>query len=701
MSTLQQLRTKASEHLAARRFAEAEAVLAALLAQAPRDADAQMQHGSVLELLGRDAEAANALRRAIAAAPEHAAALFQLATLLRRIAPGPEALAAYDRCAALAPNEPQVFVQRGGYHFERDDMAAALADFDTALLLIDQAAAAGRRDPRLALPEILYNRAITLENLGREVEAVAGYDQVLSLTPGNANAWSNRGGLLRRQNLLAEAEASFRRALAHEPRHIPARTNRGVVLAMLGRYQEAIADFQRLLELEPDNAHALGGLLSAALPRCDWDLLARIMPRLTADIAAGRALAAPFYLTLAFDDPRLLQAGTASFRRAWMPLSRPRPAPQPGSDRIRLAYLSADFHDHATAYLMADLLERHDRTRFEVIAMSYGPHDDGAMRARLRRGVDHFIDVQTLSDAQVAETMRNMGVDIAIDLKGYTQWSRSEILAHGAAPVQVSWLGYPGTLAADFIDYVIADPIVLPHAEQPFWDEKIVHLPDTYQVNDPQRVHEAPPSRAEAGLPATGFVFGCFNNHNKIGPGPFGIWMRLLAAVPGSVLWLLDDSASDVLRSHAAARGIDPARLVFAPKVDLKLHLRRLGCADLMLDTLPYGMHTTASDALWMGVPIVTCQGTAFAGRVAASLLTAMQCPELITPTPDAYEALALELARDPARLKALKDRLADNRQTAPLFDAPRFCRHIEQAYVTMMEIARAGEAPRPFDVQP
>ena len=699
MSSPQQLRAQAAEHLAARRFAEAEAALGALLARAPDDADAHLQHGTALDMLGRGPEAIAAYRRAIACNPGHAAALFQLATLLRRLSPGPEALLAYDRCAALAPGEPQVFVQRAGYRFESGDPDGALADYDTALRLIGQAAAAGRRDPRLSLPEILFNRAVTLENLAREVEALADYDHVLKLMPGAANAWTNRGNLLRKQARLEEAEASFRRALALEPNHIPARINRGVTLSMLGRYPEAAADFQRLIELEPDNPHALGGLLSVALPRCDWDMLARILPRLTAELAAGRALAAPFHLTLALDDPKLLQAGTAGFRRTWMPPSRPRPALAPGSGRIRLAYLSADFHGHATAFLMADLLERHDRARFEVIAISYGADNSGAMRERLRRGVDHFIDVQTLSDAQVAETMRNMGVDIAIDLKGYTQWSRSEILAHGAAPVQVSWLGYPGTLAADFCDYVIADRHVLPHDEQPFWDEKIVHLPDCYQVNDPQRAHAPPPARAEAGLPDNGFVFGCFNNHTKIGPEPFGICMRLLAAVPGSVLWLLDDSASDVLRRHATAHGIDPARLVFAPKVDVTLHLRRLACADVMLDTLPYGMHTTASDALWMGVPVITRRGNAFAGRVAASLLTALECPELITQTADAYEALALALARDPARLAALKAKLAGKRLTAPLFDAPRFCRHLEQAYVTIMEMARAGQAPRAFSV--
>jgi predicted O-linked N-acetylglucosamine transferase (SPINDLY family) len=701
MSSLQQLRAQGAAHLAAGRAAEAEAAFAALAARAPGDADAQAQHGQALEMLGRATEAADAYRRAIAANPNHIFALFQLATLLRRLSPGPEALAAYDACARLAPQEPQVFIQRAACKFESEDYAGALADFDRAILLVQQAAAAGRQDRRISLPDLFFNRAAALENLGRDVEALAAYDQVLKLMPGAANAWSNRGILLRKEARLEEAAASFRRALALDPRHIPARTNRGVVLTLLHRYAEAQADFERALEIEPDNPHALGGLLSVALPRCDWEMLDRILPRLAANIPSGRAVASPFHLSLAFSDPALLRDGAAHFRRTWLPRNQPRPPLREGGGRIRVAYLSADYQVHATAHLIADLFTRHDRARFEVIAISYGADHPSPMRERLRRGVDQFIDVQTFSDAQVAELMRNLGVDIAVDLKGYTQWSRCEILAYGAAPVQVSWLGYPGTLASGFCDYVIADRHVLPHAEQPNWDEKIVHLPDTYQVNDPERPHPVPGTRAEAGLPSEGFVFGCFNNHTKILPAQFGIWMRLLAAVPGSVLWLLDDSACDVLRDRAAAHGIDPARLVFAPKVSADEHLRRLPHAGLMLDTLPYGMHTTASDALWMGVPVVTCRGTSFAGRVAAGLLTAFECPELITETLEDYEALALALARDPARLAALRAKLADKRLTAPLFDAPRFCRHLEQAYETMMEIARAGEAPRAFDVQP
>jgi predicted O-linked N-acetylglucosamine transferase (SPINDLY family) len=290
-------------------------------------------------------------------------------------------------------------------------------------------------------------------------------------------------------------------------------------------------------------------------------------------------------------------------------------------------------------------------------------------------------------------------VDIAIDLKGFTSGERPGIFARRAAPIQVNYLGYPGTMAADCWDYIIADSTVLPRAEQPFYSEHIVHLACCYQANDPGRHVGAVPPRVSHGLPETGLVFCCFNSHWKITQPVFEIWMRLLNAVPGSVLWLLEGSADDALRSEARARGVDADRVIFAPRLKQEAHLGRLGLADLVLDTLPYNAHTTASDALWTGVPIITCRGKAFAGRVATSLLTAMELPELITEDFDAYEALALKLARDSAYRNSVRQKLAANRHTAPLFDANRFRRNIEKAFSTMIERARRGDAPIGFDV--
>jgi predicted O-linked N-acetylglucosamine transferase (SPINDLY family) len=372
-------------------------------------------------------------------------------------------------------------------------------------------------------------------------------------------------------------------------------------------------------------------------------------------------------------------------------------------ERVRLAYLSADFHLHATAYLMAELFERHDRARFEVFGLSWGPDDQSAMRARLKVGVDRFVDVGAMSDRQVAEWMRDQGIDIAVDLKGFTGNNRTGIFAYRGAPLQVAYLGFPGTLGAPFIDYLIADRQVVPPRLESAYSENIVRLPDCYQVNDRKRhIADETPSRADAGLPAQGFVFCSFNNSYKIRPAMFDIWMRLLRAVEGSVLWLLgdNDAAAANLRRHAAARGVDADRLVFATRLPLDRHLARHRLADLFLDNFPVNAHTTASDALWAGLPLVTLRGETFVSRVAASLLTTVGLPELITDTLADYEALALKLATTPAMLAGLRGRLAAVRLTTPLFDTDRFRRHIESAYLTIYERHLAGAPPAGFDVE-
>ena len=745
----------AAAHLAAGRLKEAAAAYAEVLARQPEDFEAHYQLGTLrvqlgdsaegfslltaasrldpahaetwlhlgmaAQNLGRLEEAVTHYRQAASLKPDDAAAPFRLGVLLRHLRRQDEALAALERCVALMPGEDAPLQQRGELKFEMQDMAGALADFDVllarnpdavqallyrgvALSYLErhaEALAALERAAALApgRAEIFFNRGVVLEALGHSGEALAAYDEAIRVTPGHADAWNNRGGVLRGQGRLEEAVDAFRRAVGLSPRHLPGLINRGTALGVLNRNREAAADFRRVLEIEPDNVTAQGALLSALLPLCDWAGIEALKPRLAAAVRDGSSNVSPFQMTLAFDDPQLLHDCSVPFLKKLVPVTPARrPALRPANERIRLAYVSADFQTHATATLIADLIERHDRARFEVIGLSYGADDGKAERARLSRGFDRFLDMHNRTDAEMAEALRALETDIAVDLKGYTLWARPGIFAHGPAPVTASWLGYPGSMAVDWYDYVLADPVVLPHAQQPFYDEKIVHLPDCYQPNDPSRPR-ALAMRAAAGLPGQAFVFSSFNIHRKITRPVFEAWMRLLIALPGSLLWLLDDTANDVLRAEATSRGIDPARLVFAPKLDLREHLARAACADLMLDTMPYGAHTTTSDALWMDVPIVTVLGPSFANRVAASLLTAIGLPELIASSLDEYEALALALAHDPARLAALKAKLAANRTTAPLFDAGRFCRHIERAYETMMEIARAGEAPRPFDV--
>ena len=754
MSATRHLRDTAAAHLAAGRLAQAASAYGALLARAPDDADAHHQLGSIrLQLgdsqeghrlltaaarlapdnaetwlhLGMTAQNLNRLDdaaahygRALALQPDYADALFRLGVLLRHLRRHGEALAALDRCMAIAPQDA-VQQQRGEVKFELNDMEGALADFTAVLahqpdavqaLLYRGVALAQLQRPQEALAaldraallaprraEMPFNRGVVLEMLGRPDEAMTAYDAAIAINPGHADAWNNRGDILRRRGQLEAAVDAFRRAIALLPGHLPGLINRGTVLAMLNRNREAAADFRRVLEIAPDNSTARGGLLAALLPLCDWAGIEALRPTLEAEAQAGRGNVSPFQMALLFDDPKLLHDCALPFLQKMVPLPpQPRPGLRSKDGRIRLAYVSADFQTHATAYLIADLIERHDRSRFEVIGVSYGADNGGVLRARLRAGFDRFIDAQFMSDDETAALLREIDADIIIDLKGYTQWARPGIFARRPAAVQVSWLGYPGSMAASFYDYVLADPVVLPHDQQPFYDEKIVHLPDCYQCNDPSRPL-ATMTRTMAGLPETGFVFCCFNIHRKISRPVFESWMRMLAVMPGSLLWLLDDTATEILRAEAAARGIDPARLVFSPKLDTNAHLARSGCADLVLDTAPYGAHTTSSDALWAGVPIITVLGPSFANRVAASLATAIGAPELITASLEDYEALALALARDPARLAAVKAKLAANRHTAPLFDADRFRRHIERSYEMMLETARAGKAPEPFDV--
>jgi protein O-GlcNAc transferase len=371
---------------------------------------------------------------------------------------------------------------------------------------------------------------------------------------------------------------------------------------------------------------------------------------------------------------------------------------------LRIGYFSAEFRDHATMYLMARLFELHDRDRFVIHAYSYTSADNDTMRSRIMESVDEFHDVHHLTDSDVAKLCRSHGIDIAIDLKGYTQFSRLGIFSYRVAPVQISYLGYPGTTGAPFIDYIIADEVVIPEAQRIHYSEKIVYLPHSYQVNDDARaIAENIPSRVDAGLPELGFVFCCFNNSFKIGPREFAIWMRLLQRIDGSVLWLFSPgtAARKNLQQYAQRAGVNSDRIVFADKVPHADHLARHRLADLFLDTFNYNAHTTASDALWAGLPVVTKSGQGFPARVAASLLNAIDLAELITTSESDYEQLALELALDPERLAALREKLAVNRRTTALFNTGLFTRHIEDAYEQAYRKFLSGEAPTTILVQP
>jgi predicted O-linked N-acetylglucosamine transferase (SPINDLY family) len=482
--------------------------------------------------------------------------------------------------------------------------------------------------------------------------------------------------------------------------------NRGILLGQIKRYEEAIANYDQAIALDPDSLYTYGDRLFAQLSIGQWHDLEAHVAALFHKLECGIAVSQPFpLLAVPTTLDTLSKCVTLFVADKCPPVNPPLwQGERYAHERIRLGYFSADLHNHATAHLMAELFERHDRSRFEVFAFSFGPIQHDAMRERLVKAFDHFFEVAALSHRAIAAMARQWEIDIAVDLKGYTQDCRPGILALRPAPLQVNYLGFPGTLGAPYIDYLIADAVVVPREHFAFYSEKVVHLPHCYQVNDSQRrIADAVPSRGELGLPETGFVFCCFNNNFKITPDVFSVWMRLLAQVPGSVLWLLEGNTAirQNLSREAQQRGIDPGRLVFAPRMALPEHLARHRQADLFLDTFYYNAHTTTSDALWAGLPVLTCLGNTFAGRVAASCLAAVGLPALTTHSHDEYEALALKLARDPNALAAIKNTLAQHRASHPLFNTQLFTQHIEQAYSTMWQLHLQNLPPQHFIVGP
>lgn len=569
-----------------------------------------------------------------------------------------------------------------------------LKRFDEALELAEKALSL---DPNMAAA--WANRAALFSQLRRYEEALHSCDRAIRLKPDYADAHLCRGTILKDLRQHEAALASFERAIQLKHDFAEAYINRGNALRDLDRPDEALASYEQALKLKPDHDYLHGSRLYARMALCDWGDRESEISRLFDKIQRNQKVMTCFPV-LALTSSAQLQRKAAEI---WANDKHPA-NPVLGAiskrarcEKLRIGYYSADYHNHAVAYLTAELFELHDRDRFEVVAFSLGPDRDDEMRRRLSAAFDRFIDVRDKSDREVAQLSRDMEIDIAVDLSGFTQNSRADIFSHRAAPIQVSYLGYPGTMGTNYVDYLIADRVLIPEASQRHYAEKIVYLPDCFQVNDRKRVLASGTfSREELGLPRTGFVFCCFNNNYKITPATFDGWMRILEQVEGSVLWLLQDNrtAAANLRKEAAGRNIDPGRLVFVQRVPYAEHLARQRAADLFVDSLPFNAGTTASDALWAGLPVVTCQGEAFASRMAASLLNAIRLPELITRTQEEYESLAVGLATNPERLKAIKQKLDKNRLTTPLFDTPLITRHIEEAYQQMYERYQADLHP-------
>ena len=684
---------------------EAERLYLAALAADARDVTALHFLGVLRAQQGRLAEALEKIDAALKLKPDDAEALLNRGNVRKAMGQALEALADYDKALALKPGWAQALNNRG-------TVLKSLGRFEEALAGYDRALAASPR-----YPEALNNRGSVLEDLGRPAEALACYDQALRMAPNFAPAFNNRGSALLALNRSADALSCFDRALALRPGDAEVLNNRGNALLALGRHEEALASYDQALAARPDypeglnnrgnalqqlkrheealasferagSPEALAGAAMAALDLCDWARSEKIGVEMARRIRAGEAI--PPWTLLGYCEDEGLQrrcaANVIASRFAKVP--PPLAAASYSHDRIRLAYVSSDVGHHPVAAQVVELIERHDRNRFEVIGVGTNADDGSPQRRRLVAAFERFLDAHQETPAALATRLRAMEVDILVDLNGHTKGDHFALMSHRSAPVQASWLGYAGTTAAPFVDYLIADRVVAPDAAA--FSEKLALLPHSFFPSDTSRSIGAKPSRQQAGLPEDGFVFCCFNNSWKITEPVFVRWMSLLGRVPGSVLWLKQAGAKTRTNLLAAAErhGIAPERLIFAAPAALDVHLARHQLADLFLDTAPYGAHATACDALWAGLPVLTRRGTAFASRVAASFLTTLGLPDLITESWDDYEALALTLARDPARLEALRESLAAARTTTPLFDTPRLARDLEALYRGMLASA-------------
>jgi predicted O-linked N-acetylglucosamine transferase (SPINDLY family) len=675
---------------ALRKFDAALASFNRAVALRPEELDPRFERGTVLAGLGRHQEALSEYDKILAKEPDHAAALANRGIALQALGRLDEADASYRRAIELDPDDAKANHNRGV-------VLQRLERFEEALALHDHALALCPDDV-----DALYHRGKALQALERHLEAIACYESALAITPESFRLLNDRGAAFNEIRMHPEALASLDEAITIAPDDAEAHFNRGNALAGMGQLAEALQSYDKALLIGTPLPHAFGAYADCAATICDWTRTAQIQAALERHVAAKKSAISPFTL-LAYNAAPALQLACA---RHYADSRFGSPAPTHGTvrhhDKVRIAYLSADFGRHATSSLVANLVEQHDRSRFQITGISFGA-DDGS-EARARAAFDTFRDVRDLSDRDVAKLMKELEIDIAVDLKGYTKGARPGILRDRPAPIQVNYLGYPGTMGADFIDYIVADAVVVPPGEERHYAEKVVRLPDCYQVNDSRRpISERTPIRRESGLPERGFVFCSFNGGRRITAAVFDVWMRLLTAVEGSVLWLLHDNAwaEDNLKRAAAARGADPARLVFAARVEPPDHSARHRLADLFLDTLPCNGHSTCSDALWAGLPVLTCRGDGFAGRVAASLLQSVGLPELITSSLADYAALALWLARDPDLLSEIRKRLAENRLSSPLFDTDLSRRHLEIAYTAMWRLWQRGESPRSFKVEP
>jgi len=662
------------------------------LAVAPNQPVAVANQGNALLALGRPTEALASYDFSLRLSPDYPLAVYGRGNALSALGRQVDALASFDRALQLAPNFLEPLIGRGGSLLKLGRHAEALAVYGRALELSPDHARAH------------LGRGAALLGLKAYVDALASIDRALELMPASAEAFVERGHALSEQGKHDAAIDAYDRALRLNSNLATAWFGRGLALSMQGRFVEVAASLRRALDIDSAHPYARGAFRHAQLQICDWSGLADGVCEIVAAVERGEPVDFPFSFLAICDSPRL-QLGCA---RQFAALQRAEQRPlwaageRASLGRIRVAYISADFLEHPTSYLMAGLFERHDRQRFETIAISLREDEGSPTARRVQAAFDHYLVAGEQRDAEVARLIRDLEVDVAVDLMGYTGEHRTGIFGHRPAPVQVNYLGFPATMGTAHIDYIIADEFLIPEEHRAAYSEQIAYLPECFQANDDRRAMASEtPTRAQLGLPETGFVWSSFHGSYKLNPDMFDIWARLVRAVPGSVLWLVGGgpAVEANLRRQALARGVAADRLVFARSLPYPQHLARLPLADLSLDILPFNGGATSSDALWAGVPVLTCSGKSFAARMSGSLLHALEMPELVTHSLEEYERVALQLARDPDRLGAVRAALARKRHSSPLFDTDRFRRHLEGAFIHMVERHRQGLPPQTFKV--
>lgn len=541
------------------------------------------------------------------------------------------------------------------------------------------------------LADAWYNRGNALRLLSRFAESLTAYRKALSLDPNIAEAWVNMGVIEQNLKSFGEAINCYDAALRLRPESLNANYNRALVLENTGQFPEAVAGFERTLLLAPNYPYLVGRVHHAKMLVCDWTDYSTRLHEVKQAALSGVRVSVPFPLLAMFDDAQLQLWCAQTYVQDQCPMMQNDwvPGPFSGNRRIRVGYFSADFRTHAVGFLTAGLFEAHDRQNFDVYAISLGVSPEGDLyRDRIAKGVEHFIDASTMTDAEVVDVARALALDIAVDLGGHTMDARTKVFAQRVARWQVNYLGYPGSMGAPYMDVIFADDTVVPEECDAVYSERVIRLPNTFQINDRQRKIGQIKPREFYGLPEQGLVLASFNISYKLNPPIFDVWCRLLEASPKSALWLLGESEVQMenLQKEAAARGVDPARLVFADRMAYADHLARYRHVDLVLDTLPFNGGTSTSDALWGGVPVLTCMGNTFAARMSASLLKAVGLPELITNSMAEYERLAMCLVADPDRLKSMKDAIEVSRNSCALFGTVEKTRDIEKAYKALLE---------------